>query len=117
MARWLWLTSGTLGVAPAVRLWPRTSLPRAKELASDDIVWIYLADESSSVPLYLDMIKEIKGHHYLLNADQVSAVRKQFGVDGIPYYILVDKKGKATGRPDLRDHSKFKKTILEELAK
>ncbi len=90
---------------------------KSKDLASDDIVWIYLADESSSVPLYLDMIKEIKGHHYLLNADQVSAVRKQFGVDGIPYYILVDKKGKATGRPDLRDHSKFKKTILEELAK
>ncbi len=30
VARWLWLTSGTLGVAPAVRLWPRTSLPRAR---------------------------------------------------------------------------------------
>ncbi len=63
------------------------------------------------------MINDIKGVHYRLTKDQITAIRSQFDVDGIPYYILVDKTGKATGRPDLRDHAKFKRTILEQLAK
>ena len=28
-------------------------------------------------------------------------------VDGIPYYILVDREGKATGHPDFRNHDKL----------
>ncbi len=85
------------------------------DLSSDDIVWIYIADESSPMPQYVKMIKDIRGIHYRLTSDQIAAIRKQFDVDGIPYYILVDRKGKATGRPDLRDHTLFKKTILSEL--
>lgn len=87
------------------------------DLSSDDIVWIYIADESSPMPHYLEMINDIKGVHYRVNEDQIAALRKQFDVDGIPYYILVDKQGNASGRPDLRDHDKFKATILEELAR
>lgn len=90
---------------------------KSAELSSDDIVWIYIADETSSAPKYIEMIQDIKGIHYMLTQDQIGVIRNQFEVDGIPYYILVDKTGKATGRPDLRDHEKFKKTILEELAK
>lgn len=88
-----------------------------KELSSDDIVWIYIADESSPMPKYISMIKEIRGIHYRLNEEQINTLRNQFEVDGIPYYILVDRNGKATGRPDLRDHSAFKKTLLDEVAK
>ena len=90
---------------------------KSGDLSSDDIVWIYVADESSPAVRYLDMINDIKGVHYRLTKDQITAIRSQFDVDGIPYYILVDKTGKATGRPDLRDHAKFKRTILEQLAK
>lgn len=85
------------------------------ELSSDDIVWIYIADESSPAPTYLDMIGNIRGIHYRLTNDQIQAVRSRFGVDGIPYYILVDRSGKATGRPDLRDHDKFRRTLKESL--
>lgn len=90
---------------------------KSADLSSDDIVWIYIADESSSTPLYLDMINDIRGIHYHVTADQIARIRKQFDVDGIPFYILVDKQGRAQGRPDLRDHDKFKRTILSELAK
>ena len=36
-------------------------------------------------------------------------------MDGIPYYIIVDREGNAAGRPDLRDHSLYVKTVLEKL--
>ncbi len=88
-----------------------------EELSSDDIVWIYIADESSPMPKYISMIKDIRGIHYRLTEEQINTLRDRFEVDGIPYYILVDRNGKATGRPDLRDHSAFKKTLLDEVAK
>lgn len=81
------------------------------ELSDDDIVWIYIADESSDYFQYLDMIPKIKGLHYKVNMNQIGKIRKRFNVDGIPYYILIDREGNAKGRPDLRDHSKYVKDI------
>ena len=90
---------------------------KSGDLSSDDIVWIYIADESSPIGTYAEKIKDIRGIHYRLTGEQASALRKQFDVDGIPFYILVDRKGKAAGRPDLRDHNAYKKAILDELAR
>jgi len=77
------------------------------ELANEDIVWIYIADESSDLNQYIEMIKDIKGEHHMVNAAQIEAIRNRFAVDGIPYYILVDREGKAEGHPDFRDHAKL----------
>lgn len=90
---------------------------KSGDLSSDDIVWIYIADESSPIGTYAEKIKEIRGIHYRVNDEQIAALRKQFNVDGIPFYILVDRQGKAAGRPDLRDHNAYKKAILDELAR
>lgn len=81
------------------------------DLSSEDIVFIYIADESSDYFQYLEMIPNIKGLHYKLNKDQIQILRDRFVVDGIPYYILVDREGNAKGRPDLRDHNKYVKEI------
>lgn len=85
------------------------------ELSSDDIVWIYIADESSPEEKYFTMINDIKGIHYRLTGDQITFLRQQFDVDGIPYYVLVDRQGKAEGRPDLRDHAKFVEAVKGKL--
>lgn len=90
---------------------------KSGELANDDIVWIYIANETSPMPTYLSMLPNINGLHYRLNDEQWQALASRFEVDGIPYYIIVDRKGKASGRPDLRDHNLYIKTIKEELAK
>ncbi|MDE6367646.1 MAG: TlpA family protein disulfide reductase, partial [Muribaculaceae bacterium] len=90
---------------------------KSGELADDDIVWIYIADESSPLPKYLSMIPDIKGLHYRLNEEQDKAISSRFNVDGIPYYIIVDRKGNAVGRPDIRNHNLYIQTIKEELAK
>lgn len=87
------------------------------EYASLDIVWIYIADNTSPLKDYYEIISDIRGLHYRLDKDQIEAVRSQFGVDGIPYYILVDRQGVMTGRRDLRDHEKFRSALLEEVAK
>lgn len=90
---------------------------KSGDLSSDDIVWIYIADESSPIDQYAAKIKDIRGIHYRVSDKQITALRKQFNVDGIPYYILVNRQGKATGRPDLRDHNAFKKAILDEVGR
>lgn len=89
---------------------------KGSELSDPDIVWIYLADESSDPGKYMNMIPGIKGRHYRLNSSQIRNIRKRFDVDGIPYYILVDRSGKATGHPDYRDHDKMKEGIKAALA-
>lgn len=85
------------------------------ELADDDIVWIYIADDSSNEVKYLSMIPSIRGIHYKLNDEQKKAVYSRFNVDGIPYYILVDRSGKAEGRPDLRNHATYREAIKTNL--
>ncbi len=88
---------------------------KSGELSSDDIVWIYIANETSPLPKYIDMIGDIQGLHYRLNPEQWRAVCDRFGVDGIPYYILVQRDGTAAGRPDLRDHDLYKSEIIKAL--
>ena len=88
---------------------------KSGELDNEDIVWVYIADESSDPVKYLNMIEEIKGVHHKVNEKQIASIRERFNVDGIPYYIVVDRQGKAEGRPDLRDHAKYVETIKSKL--
>lgn len=83
------------------------------ELKKDGIVWIYIANETSPEDKYLEMVSGIKGVHYRLNPGQWKAICERFNVDGIPFYILVDREGNAEARPDMRIHEIYKKTILE----
>ena len=85
------------------------------EFADEDVVWVYIADESSPYTTYLSMVQDIQGVHYRLNEEQIEAIRKRFNAYGIPYYILVDREGNATGRPDLRDHSLYVSELKKAL--
>lgn len=90
---------------------------KANVLSDPDIVWVYIADESSPIPAYYQMIPSIKGDHYRLTEEQSKAVYEKYEIDGIPYYFLVDRKGTVTPRPDFRDHDLLVATILDELKK
>lgn len=94
-----------------------TEPEKSGDLSSEDIVWIYIANESSPLEKYLSVIPDIKGIHYRLDSETWDNICKRFNVDGIPFYILVDRKGIATGRPDLRNHSLYKKALLDEVNK
>lgn len=90
---------------------------KSTDLSSEDIVWIYIADESSPTLKYYNMIPGIKGLHYRLTPEQIRPIHDRFKTDGIPYYILVDRQGNAAERPDLRDEAKYKAAILDALSK
>lgn len=90
---------------------------KSTELKNDDLVWVYIADETSPIVTYKTMIPDIRGLHYRLNEEQWDYLCNKFGIDGIPSYVLVDKTGKYELRNDLRDHDKLKATLLEELKK
>lgn len=81
------------------------------ELKSDDLVWIYIANETSPLVTYKTQIGKIAGKHYRLNDKQWEYLCKQFKVDGIPSYVVVDRDGTYKLRNDLRDHGKLKKTL------
>lgn len=81
------------------------------ELKSDDLVWVYIANETSPLVAYRKQISKIQGKHYRLNDEQWKYLCEQFKVDGIPSYVLVGKDGKSGLRNDLRDHGKLKTTL------
>ena len=87
------------------------------ELSSEDIVWIYIANETSPSNVYAETIPNIKGIHYRVNSAQWSYLTNTFKITGIPSYVLVDKDGNYGLRNDLRDHSKMVSTLKEELKK
>ena len=76
-------------------------------LKSDDIVWIYIANETSPLVKYKTMIPEIRGLHYRLNGEQWKYLGDKFKIDGIPSYVLVDREGNYSLRNDFRDHSRL----------
>ena len=86
------------------------------ELASDDLVWIYIANETSPIGKYLEMIPDIKGLHYRLNDEQWKQLTsKDFDIDGIPSYVLVQKDGTYALSNEFRDHNLMVKTLKKLL--
>lgn len=75
---------------------------KAEDLKDRDIVWIYIASDSSPEAAYRTMIPEISGLHYRLNYKQWNVLCKKFNIEGIPSYVIVDKNGKAEFQKD--DH-------------
>ena len=85
------------------------------ELADDDMVWIYIANETSPLVKYKEMISGIKGIHYRLSPDRWGYLCDKFDIDGIPSYVLVDRSGKYSLRNDFRNHDTLKKTLSSML--
>lgn len=87
---------------------------KSNQLASDNLVWIYIANETSPIKTYAEMIPGIKGLHYRVNDAQWRYLTdKMFDLDGIPSYVLVDKDGNYDLRNDFRNHSKMVSTLKE----
>lgn len=51
----------------------------------------------------------------MINDSQIGKIHERFGVDGIPFFILVTRDGKAEGRPDFHDPAKLIKGIKSAL--
>lgn len=84
---------------------------KSGELKSDDLVWIYIANETSPIVKYKTDIAKIQGRHYRLSDEQWAYLCEKFDIDGIPSYVVVSKDGSYKLRNDLRDHDLLTKTL------
>lgn len=87
------------------------------ELKSEDLVWLYIANETSPLIQYKTMIPDIKGKHFRLNDRQWNYLCEKFRIDGIPSYVLVEKDGSYALRNDLRNHDLLLKVLKEKTAR
>ena len=91
---------------------------KSGRLAGDDIVWVYIANETSPIQTYSEMIPNIKGIHYRVNSEQWSYLtQKMFDIDGIPSYVVVDKDGKYSQRDDFINHVMMVETLEKMINK
>jgi len=67
--------------------------PNKERLKGKDVVFIYLTDESSPLVVWQNMIPDIQGKHYRLKSEQFQYLKKKFGANGIPAYLILNKKG------------------------
>lgn len=87
------------------------------EFKGKDIVFMYLTGQSSPIGTWKNMITDIKGEHYRLEEEQWNYFYQKFNIDGIPFYVLVDKKGNYKSRVDFRNLETMKRVLLEEAEK
>ncbi|MBQ7634689.1 MAG: TlpA family protein disulfide reductase [Bacteroidaceae bacterium] len=55
--------------------------------------FVYITGETSPRSDFDEMFKGIDGDHFYLTDAQYKGVLERFGVEGIPHYVLLDRKG------------------------
>ena len=92
--------------------------PMKKDLEGKDIVYVFIAGENSPKETWDNMIPDIHGEHYRVTAAQWNYLSRQFSIQGVPTYIIVDKEGgviqKYTGFPGV---DTVKRELMKALEK
>lgn len=66
------------------------------KLRKQGVVFLYITDNTSPQETWENMIPNLHGEHFKLDATQWKALVTQFHIPGIPFYVIVDKKGNIT---------------------
>ena len=92
--------------------------PMEKDYADKDVVFLFIADESSPIEEYNGMIVSMKGHHYRLKYSQADSLMNKWGFTGIPSYVIIGKDGEVKDfHTGFHGVDYYKKKIEEELKK
>lgn len=67
--------------------------PLKAQLADKEMVYLYLASDSSPENSWRNMIPDLHGYHYRVNDMQSAFLREQLRSRGVPTYIVLDKEG------------------------
>lgn len=67
--------------------------PLKKEMTEDKVAFVYLTGPSSVENTWNILIPDIEGEHYWLNKEQWNYLWNDFKMQGLPMYLLIDKKG------------------------
>jgi thiol-disulfide isomerase/thioredoxin len=65
-----------------------------KKFAGKDVAFVFVCLDSNEKNWKLDLTQlQLSGSHYFCNPVQSSGIRKGFGIEGIPCYVLINKQG------------------------
>lgn len=67
--------------------------PLKEEMADEDVVFLYVTNQTSPEKTWKNAIANIKGEHYRVSADEWNYLVQKFNISGIPHYTLVDRQG------------------------
>lgn len=66
---------------------------RAQYEGSDDVVFVYITDETSKYTSWNTYAQQVGGEQYYLYNRQVGNIQDDFGFDGLPTYLVFDGAG------------------------
>nr|WP_321410689.1 thioredoxin-like domain-containing protein [uncultured Carboxylicivirga sp.] len=90
-------------------------MPLKDEMQNEDVVFLYITNETSPLSTYESTIPDIKGEHYRITTEEWNILTSKFNITGIPHYLLVDKEGKVVNNSMPFDiNNNQLKTLLEE---
>lgn len=88
--------------------------PLKDEMKGQEVVFLYITNQSSPEKTWNNSIPNIKGEHYRVSEDEWNYLSQKFNISGIPHYVLVNKKGEIVN-PKLGHHgNESLKVILEK---
>ena len=91
--------------------------PLKEEMASENVAFVYITNQTSPKTTYDNMIPTIKGEHYRVSADEWNILSGMFKISGIPHYVLVGKNGRVINRELGHMQNEELKTLLMKYIK
>ncbi len=92
-------------------------LPFKEEMKGKDVVFLYVASESSPHKTWSDMIRGIPGEHIFLTKEQKESLTGMFEISGVPTFFFVDKEGVVKKKQVGFSGMKLMRKELEKLMK
>ena len=80
------------------RMANKTMVPMKEDLKDKDIVYVYVTGETSPLGTWKNMIPDIHGEHFRVTDAQWAYLRENFKIEGVPTYMVIDRKGDTTFR-------------------
>lgn len=93
-------------------------VPLKEEMIDEDVVFLYITNQSSPENTWKNAIANIKGEHYRVSKDEWNYLVDKFKITGIPHYTLVNKEGDIV-KPKLNHmtNDRLRSVLKEEINK
>ncbi len=91
-----------------------SALESAKKNYSDNVKFVYLADETSPENVWDEKIKSIDGEHMRLSQTQMQEIMSKYALSAYPSYIVIGKDGSIAYSGSLHELEDIKKLLNED---
>lgn len=97
---------------PCILGFKETEILKDKLSDNQDVVFLYITDESSNVKLWREYVSTMKGIHYFIKKSEMHNIYETYNFSSIPNYFLIDKEGKVVDSfKGITSHEKFYESI------